>query len=54
VFYQKTHRYISTESEYVLEQCLLIFDTSFINVYENIDCVKNYNGVTYFNVIKYT
>jgi len=24
----------------------------FINVYEKIDYVKNYNGITYFNVIK--
>jgi len=51
VFYRRTHRsrYISTESEHVLEQ-------KFINVYEKIDCIKNYNGksITYFNVIKYT
>jgi len=43
--YRRTHRscYISTESKHVLEQ--------FINVYEKIDCVKNYNGKYYFNKI---
>jgi len=49
VFYRRAHRsrYILTESEHVLEQYLLMF-------MKKIDCVKNYNGITYFNVIKYT
>jgi len=43
MFYRRTHRsrYIFTETEHVLEQCLLMF------IYEKSDCVKNYNGKYY-------